>query len=46
MELNEPPVFLNFEDPQDVARIKSELGSEPGAAVARRPSPAGEIPNR
>jgi len=46
IELNEPPVFLNFESPQDVARIKSELGSEPGASVARRPDPAGDAPNR
>lgn len=35
MEANQSPVFLNFEDPQDVARIKSELGDEPGAVVAR-----------
>lgn len=37
MDTAQPPVFLNFEDPADVARIKSEIGAEPAAKVARRP---------
>lgn len=46
MELDQPAVFLNFEDPQDVARIKSELSDEPGANVARRTEANGESSNR
>jgi len=46
MEANQPAVFLNFEDPQDVARIKSELSDEPGANVARRTDASGDNSSR
>lgn len=36
MDPNEQHVWLNFEDPQHVARIKSEIAEEPGAETARR----------
>lgn len=37
MEAGQPPIFLNFEDTNDVARIKSEVGADPGATVAETP---------